>query len=358
MATKKGIDVSSHQGEIDWTKVKASGVDFAIIRAGYGNDISQKDAYFDRNIKEAQKVGIPTGAYWFSYAVSEEDARKEAKVFQEVLKGYKLAYPVYYDFEYDSVDYAKKQGVAITKAKATAFARAFLEEMRKAGYYAGNYTNVDFYLNYFDQEKLKDYALWLASWGVQKPNYTTGLWQYADNGKVDGIQGNVDMNYAYTDYVKTIQEQGMNGFKRPEQKPVETPTGTKEKSATTTDVVNMRKEAHTQGKILTTVGKNETVICLADDGWGWSQVRYQNVIGWMSNRYLKGSGLSGYKTGICNGSDVRVRKTPDLNGVIQKTIQKGKTFEIVCILPTQWLHVILDGEEGYLYYDPSYISVQ
>ena len=210
--TMRGIDVSAHQGAIDWKKVKADGIRFAIIRAGYGNSITQKDACFDKNIKEAQAVGIKCGAYWFSYATSEEDARKEATVFRQVLKGHKLEFPVYFDFEYDSVRYAKEQGVTVTKAKATAFAKAFLEEMTKAGYLAGNYTNLDFFNNYFDDAKLKAYPLWLAAWGSTKPGGRMGIWQYADNGTVSGITGSSDMDYAYVDYEKTIKEKGLNGF--------------------------------------------------------------------------------------------------------------------------------------------------
>ena len=201
--TMKGIDVSVHQGTIDWKKVKDAGIQFAIIRAGYGSSISQKDSCFDKNMKGAQAQGIKCGAYWFSYATSEAAARNEAKVFQQVLKGHKLEFPVFFDFEYDSVRYAKEQGVTITKEKATAFAKAFLEEMTKAGYLAGNYTNLDYYNNYFDQAALKGYPLWLALWGSSKPSASMGIWQYADNGKVSGISGNSDMDYAYVDYEKT-----------------------------------------------------------------------------------------------------------------------------------------------------------
>lgn len=346
MARRKGIDVSAHQGEIDWKKVKDAGIEFAILRAGYGNDISQKDTYFDRNIKAAQKQGIPVGAYWFSYATSVADARKEAKVFQQVLKGYKLPYPVFYDFEYDSVRYAKEQGVRVTKKLATEFALAFLSEMESAGYFAGNYTNLDFYNNYFDTAKLKRYTLWLASWGSKKPAQAMGIWQYADNGTVAGISGKVDLNYAYEDYPAIIQKAGYNGY------------AAASKTAVTTAEVNLRQEAHTGAKVLTVVPKGKTVKLLEDDGWGWSQVEYQHVVGWMSNAYLKGSGRSGYKTGVCNGSDVNVRKEPSKSSVVLRMIQKGKTFQIVCILPNRWLHIKLDGKEGYLYYDPSYITIQ
>ncbi len=108
MARLKGMDVSKFQGTIDWSKV--SGIDFVLVRAGYGNDISQKGPMFDANVKAALSRGLAVGAYWFSYAVSAADAAKEATVFNQVLTPYKgkLIFPVAFDYEYDSIAYAQK----------------------------------------------------------------------------------------------------------------------------------------------------------------------------------------------------------------------------------------------------------
>lgn len=203
----KGIDVSKWQGVIDWAKAKADGVEFAILRAGYGqNNI---DEYFKRNADECTRLGIPFGVYWFSYAYNVDRAEREAQYCLDAVAPYKLSYPVAFDFEYDSVDYAKKKGVTITKTLASALARAFLGKIEEAGYYAVLYANADYLSRYFDAELPKRYDTWLASWPSNpnpdnKPASAGGLWQYTSKGAVDGISGNVDMNYAYYDYPSLI----------------------------------------------------------------------------------------------------------------------------------------------------------
>lgn len=220
-----GIDVSKWQGRIDWEKVKADGIEFAMIRAGYGkNNI---DEQFERNVKECNRLGIPCGVYWFSYAYTADMAKREAKQCIAAIKPYRVEYPVCFDFEYDSVSYAKKQGVTITKALATALVEAFCNEIEKAGYYAMNYTNRDYLKKYFDMSILKKYDLWLALWpSSKKPDVDRsgecGLWQYTDKGRVNGINGNVDMNVAYKDYPVIMRNRGLNGFAA-EPKPIEEP---------------------------------------------------------------------------------------------------------------------------------------
>ena len=192
--TSRGIDVSAWQGKIDWAKVKADGIQFAIIRAGYGTYIGQKDAYFDYNVQQAKKYGIKVGAYWFSYATTAAEAKKEAQVCYEVIKNYELDYPVFYDFEYDSVNYANGMGVTITKAKSTAFTEAFCQELASKNVNVGVYTNPDCIYKYFEWDTLNKYPLWLAHWDVAEPAFPCDLWQYSSSGYVNGISGRVDMN--------------------------------------------------------------------------------------------------------------------------------------------------------------------
>lgn len=204
----KGIDVSTWQGKIDWDKVKVDGIEFAMLRAGYGNN--NIDKWFIRNVTECNRLNIPVGVYWFSYAYTVDMARREAKQCIEAIRPYKIDFPVCFDFEYGSVEYAEKKGVKITKSMATDFAIAFLTEVENAGYHPMNYTNQDYMKRYFDMSKIK-YDLWLALWPKSgKPDKDRSgeceIWQYTDKGRVNGIQGNVDMNIAYKDYMKGNKE--------------------------------------------------------------------------------------------------------------------------------------------------------
>lgn len=214
---KTGIDVSEHQGAIDWNTAKDH-IDFAMLRAGYGK--STVDKQFIRNAQECNRLGIPIGIYWFSYAKTVADAHAEARKCIEVIKGYDISYPVCFDFEYDSVRYMQKNGVTPTKELCTALARAFLEDIEAAGYYAMNYTNKGFGNQYFDSSMTARFDLWLASW-YNNPNFDSppkcGIWQWGGKA-IPGIQGDiVDGNVTYKDYPAIIK--GVS-------KPVETDTFT------------------------------------------------------------------------------------------------------------------------------------
>jgi GH25 family lysozyme M1 (1,4-beta-N-acetylmuramidase) len=203
MDYKKGIDVSKWQGDIDWEKAKADGVEFVMIRAGYGqNNIDEK---FKRNADECTRLGIPFGIYWFSYAYTVDMAVREAQYAVEAVKPYKLAYPIAFDFEYDSVDYATKKGVTISKTLASAMTRAFCEQVEAAGYIPMVYANLDYLSRYFDANIPNEYDVWLAQWPKtanldNPPAQATCIWQYTSSGTVDGISGRVDMNAAYKAY--------------------------------------------------------------------------------------------------------------------------------------------------------------
>lgn len=201
----KGIDVSKWQGVIDWEKVKADGVEFAMLRAGYGQ--SGVDEQFERNAQECTRLGIPFGVYWFSYAYTTALAEREAERCLAMIAPYKLSYPVAWDYEYDSMDYATERGIKITKTLVSAMARAFLNKVEEAGYYGALYANPNYLAQYFDADLPKRYDIWLAKWpytvpgpDTPKPAQCGGIWQYTSSGTVAGINGRVDMNYAYYDY--------------------------------------------------------------------------------------------------------------------------------------------------------------
>jgi GH25 family lysozyme M1 (1,4-beta-N-acetylmuramidase) len=208
-----GIDISTFQSVIDFDKLLGK-VDFVMIRAGYGqNNI---DKYFKRNIEECNKRGIPCGVYWFSYALNEEMARREARFCLEAVKPYRLEYPIAFDFEYDSVSYAARQGVTMTKELASAICKAFCGEIEANKYYCLNYTNSDFLNRYFDADCNRRFAVWLAAWnnGSQPPR-TCQIWQYTNNFAVEGISGRVDANRCYIDFPTVIKNAHLNHLDDP-----------------------------------------------------------------------------------------------------------------------------------------------
>lgn len=199
---RKGIDVSAWQGIIDWEAVKNSGVEFAILRAGTGRN--NLDKTFKRNAEECNRLGIPWGAYWFSYALNEAMAKDEATYMVNIVKPYGPTLPLYYDLEYDTRAYAAKNGVNIDKAKASAFAVVFLETVRDYGYTPGLYFNLDYYRNYFTPDVVEAYEVWYAQYSntCAKADIAD-IWQHSSIGRVPGINGNVDMNKMYKDYLLT-----------------------------------------------------------------------------------------------------------------------------------------------------------
>ena len=160
----KGIDVSVHNGDIDWGKVKTDGIDFAILRAGYGKLASQKDQKFEQNYKNAKAVNLPVGAYWYSYAMNENEARQEADVFLSVIKGKQFEMPVYFDLE-------EKKQFDLGKEKVSAIMRAFLEKVESAGYFTGLYGSASSLTTHTADDIKSRYTIWLAHW-VDETNYS------------------------------------------------------------------------------------------------------------------------------------------------------------------------------------------
>lgn len=192
MGTKKVIDVSHHNGTIDWEKVKAAGVDGAILRCGYGDNIaSQDDKQWKRNADECTRLGIPFGVYLYSYAKSTDQAKSEAEHVLRLIKGYKLSYPVYYDLE--------EHG---TESGAVERAKIFCEAIKAAGYMPGVYANKNWWDNYL--KGLTGYTRWVARYNDTLGVDNVDMWQYTSDGSVSGISGRVDMNHCYRDFPKEI----------------------------------------------------------------------------------------------------------------------------------------------------------
>ena len=209
----KGIDISYCQKKIDWTKVN---VDFCIIRAGYGRYERQKDNMFESHYAGAKSRGIPVGVYWYSYAKTPEDAVKEADACLAVIKGKQYEFPIFYDVEEEDV-------LALGKAKVSAIIKAFLERVEAAGYWVGLYMSANPLTNLVTDTIKNRYSVWVANVGVSKPAYSGsyGIWQYSWKGKLDGVTGDVDLDYCYVDYPAKIKERGLNGFEKPPSTPAE-----------------------------------------------------------------------------------------------------------------------------------------
>ena len=223
----QGIDVSKYQKDIDWQKVDSSGIDFALIRIGMGNVASQKDPYFDNNVTQALAHGLLVGGYYFGYAVSVEDAQKEADICNLLLQPYKgkLLFPIAYDYEYDSVDYFKRTVCRTpTNSEIDSFARAFLDQLKSYGWFVNIYTNVDFIRSgKFSADTISRYDVWLADYSGG-PDYACYIQQTGSKGQVPGISGNVDMNVSFRDYPTMIKAKGYNGYSKQPQTSVQIDT--------------------------------------------------------------------------------------------------------------------------------------
>lgn len=203
---KKGIDISAHQGNIDWAQVK-NNIEAVIIRAGYGKDnIDQK---WVPNVEAVLDSSLDVGAYWFSYAYSADMAYMEGCYAANAVKNKfgNRRIPIAFDLEYDSVAYAQKKGVHIGRAEATEYAIRFLTAVKEFGYRPMLYTNIDYIRNYFDLNVIKtaipDLLLWVACWGKEPSAYDMAAWQYSSKGSIAGIVGNVDLDEIYVNMMVT-----------------------------------------------------------------------------------------------------------------------------------------------------------
>lgn len=209
-AVKKGIDVSRFQGDVDWKRVKKTDVDFAIIRCGYGDDMeSQDDPYWLKNAEACVKENIPFGVYIYSYAINSEQAKSEAEHVLRLVKGYKLRYPIYIDIEDDTQS-------SLSETQLADIAETFCGIIQKEGYDVGVYANKYWWENklissVFDNNSWHKWVAQYNSVCTYEKKYT--MWQCADNGSVDGINGGVDINFWFGEDIDDILfgDADMNG---------------------------------------------------------------------------------------------------------------------------------------------------
>lgn len=253
---KLGIDISKHQGDINLADLKDK-VEFVIIRAGYSNSIDPK---FERNYNLCKELGIPVGTYWYSYALNEDAAKKEANTFLNVLKGKQFEYPVYLDME-DADGWKKRHGYNFDNSKA--ISEAFCSIVEGAGYYTGIYASKSWFDTYL--KSLDRYNKWIAHWSnvSYEDKSGVGMHQYTSKLKLNGYSGNLDGDYAHTDFPTIIKSGGLNGY----GKGTETKTSNSEpkpaessKSQTSSETIYIVKKGDTLSGIASKYGTTYQVL--------------------------------------------------------------------------------------------------
>ena len=310
----KGCDVSQHQGNVDFNKVKKAGYNFVIIRAGFGKYENQKDPYFEQNYTRAKAAGLDVGVYWYSYALSKQDAIQEANVCYNIIKGKQFEYGVYFDIEDPS-----QEGCG--NGTIQEMIEAFCSTLEKKGYYVGYYSFASFLYNKvpLSFRNSNKYDLWVAQWS-SKCTYNShyGMWQFTDVGIIPGISGNVDLNYAYKDYPSIIKSAGLNGFKKS--------TSSKTDSAVSEKNTNTEEKKTSLKSIDTIVGE------ILDGKWGngdsrkkkltsagYNYTDVQNRV----NDYLKA--VDDVINGVYGNGSTRVNKLRSAgfdNKIVQKAVNK------------------------------------
>lgn len=206
------VDVSHHNGDVDFKAIKSAGVYGVIIRAGYGKLISQTDKKFEENYERAKAAGLKVGAYWYSYAYGTAEAEQEAMTFLDVIRGKCFELPVYYDVE-------EKKHQQLGKAKVSAIIKTFCDTVEKAGYFVGVYSADSWFKDYIDDDIKRRYTCWVAHVENVKPKYIAkyDMWQYTwkavfPNNSQNGKKTPFDCSYLYKDFESIIKSKNLNGY--------------------------------------------------------------------------------------------------------------------------------------------------
>lgn len=293
-----GIDVSEFQGNIDWAAVASSDIDFVMVRVGYrttGTGEIQEDACARYNLQEAEANGIQLGAYFFSTAVTEEEAREEARWTAQLLAGYPITYPVAYNCEGFQKESSRQYN--LTVEERSHLAGVFLDEMEASGYtgmfYAAKNELTGNLLWSTDTLELK-YRIWVAqysSYTTDRPDYTGkyAMWQYTNQGSVPGIKGNVDLNMAYFGYSETASAQ-QEGAAEHVEADLEVGVNFEEvnEQVTSKDVTNLRStmEQGDDSNVKARLKNGETATRTGKGNNGWSRVEYNGEILYAVSSYL------------------------------------------------------------------------
>lgn len=246
-----GLDLSVHNGNVDFNAVKKAGHSFVILRAGYGSSISQKDKKFEEYYAAAKAAGLKVGAYWYSYALTEAEGTTEAKTFLEAVKGKTFEYPVFIDME-DADGYKRKHGMP-SDGTLSKICENFCKYVESKGYYVGVYASESWFN---DQLRFmsRNYDLWVANWGSNNGKLQSdksgsyNLHQFTSEYRINGVGKRYDKNVSYFDYEKAIKDKKLNGFSKSESKPKPTaPTNNKPSGSTLELVANVMRGVYGDG---------------------------------------------------------------------------------------------------------------
>lgn len=296
--TSKGIDVSKHQGKIDWNAVAASGIDFAMIRVGYRTDISgiiTEDLYARYNLQKAAEEGIKVGAYFFSTATSKEEALEEAAWTSDYISKYAITYPVAYNCEGFNETDSRMYG--INNTDRTNYAIAFLNYIQNDGYQGMLYASKSELENsqYWDTSRIsKSYKVWVAQYPTipypqtNAPSYSGdyAMWQCTNQGLVNGINVDVDINIACFKYDTVAEAKDPSGAINADNPELGITFSSVNDKVTAKELTNLRSLPSTSGDIVASITNGEFVTRIATGDNGWSKLEYNGQTVYALTRLL------------------------------------------------------------------------
>lgn len=324
-----GIDVSKHNGTLDWSKISKK-VDFAIIRAGYrgygsDGDLVQ-DIQFKNNIEGAIKNGIPVGIYWFAQEINEMEAIAAANYVYNLIKNYKITLPVYYDSELST---AKPAGTgradSLSKNERTRITIAFCKRIETLGYKPGVYASENWFATHLDFSRIKNYHIWVAKYSNTKPSTSVyDIWQYSEKVGIVGLDGEFDANYMYNDLINTSKP----------TTPQKQTTYKKWTGYVTANSLNVRAKSNTNSSILGVV-KNGIALTIEGESNGFYKITYNKTTAYVSQKYISKTKPSTPSkptytkwTGYVTANSLNVRAKASTDSKILGVLSKGKSVTI------------------------------
>lgn len=372
-----GIDVSKWQGKINWQSVKSSSIDFAIIRIGFRaeNGNIYKDSYADYNIQQAQKAGVLVGVYFFSTAISEEEAKEEAAWTTSAIAGYPISYPVVYDCEGFNSSGSRMYG--ISKSKRTDIALAFLNSIKSAGYEGMLYSaksELENSASWDTQRIEKNHKIWIAQYTKtpypqkSSPDYSGkyDMWQYTNMGQVPGISGNTDLIVSY--FTKSKAEPKNSSLKITEATAPSEDSKiytSSNDSVTAKEITNLRDAASTKGNIVAALKNGEFINRTGVGTNGWSKLTYNGTTVYAITSYLttdhnyttattttqsniiNGQTFSNVNEKVTAKNTTNLRSSPSTDSNIVATIKNGEFVIRTGIGDKGWSKITYNGNTVY-----------